>query len=152
MAPHQAATAGGHISQPFGSRSTRFAASTHSPRQKPPAPLAVGSRAIVKAIETAPVILTQRDGQTPLGTIAAGVEVIIDAWLPPRDGGTRYLVANPAGGYHGWLTPEHLTAVAPVVQAKRVVVPVEPPPVKTKARLRKPRGLAPAAGRPGPKA
>ena len=62
---------------------------------------------------------------------------MIDAWIPPRDGGLRYYVTTVGakGGPQGWLGPSHLLAIIPPPTPKPVVVVVEKPaPV---ARVRK---------------
>ena len=60
---------------------------------------------------------------------------MIDAWLPPRDGGTRYFVTSVGTGPQGWLVPEHLRAVVRPPTPKPVVVtPVKPAPVARKRK------------------
>ncbi len=96
--------------------------------------LAVGWQAIVtgRAGAASSVVLTDDDGTTPLGTLAAGLEVEILAWRPYGANGTRYRVLSRKGGIEGWIGAASLTASRPLPPPKRPA-PAAPPARRTPA-------------------
>jgi len=108
--------------------------------------LAVGWRAIVtgRAGKANHVVLTDNDGTTPLGTLAAGLEVEILAWRPHGTHDTRYRVLSRKGGIEGWLAAASLTP-------SRLPLPAnKPAPGVMPGRSTPAGGRPPVVGAPRP--
>jgi hypothetical protein len=90
---------------------------------------AVGQRVYVnRSGVIARVDLMNDEGNTVIGSLADGVEVMIVAWKPGGSSGTRYCVRCTDDGLEGWL------AVANLRRARTLTPPLPaPPPIVTPA-------------------
>src|SRR5213593_2229086 len=77
--------------------------------------LSVGRRVVVRGPrDDGRVALTDALGTADAGSLPDGAEVEILAWRPRGPGGARYQVQSTRDGLEGWLSADHLRALAAV--------------------------------------
>ncbi len=112
---------------------SRRPADTPRPSSPKDVVLAIGARALLRSRgdRHGRVVLTDENGTASVGSLADGVEVVIQAWRPRRSAAALYHVRAPAAGEEGWVSASSLEALP---RLRERPAPAPPPPAAASAR------------------